>query len=374
MHERERERQQREPGGAEQRPEHARPQAGAFGELPPRQRRHEGGARELPGAGRQDVERPVGRGRRQPHRRCQRHHERPREQHPQQTAGRDAGAPRQGDGQQDQQRPEDVELLLDAERPGVQVRARGDGVGEVVLPLVREQQVGDEQHGRRPVPREAGPDQRRQDQDAPEQRDRHDQRERRYQPPHAARPELDEVDGPVAVHLAQKQRADEVAGDHVEDVDAGEPAGDRDPRVVDDDGEHSDRAQPVDVGAERVPCTWRGGSLVDPEAARLRGRSGGSVDGGRRLRHFSPAVVPDGASHTITGAMGQVARLSGRGWGEWLSPGTRGSRPAPGHRRYRRRPRTRSRHAAAPCRRGCPGARASPATPARRPAAGWRCG
>ena len=60
------------------------------------------------------------------------------------------------------------------------------------------------------------------------------------------------TDPPVAVDLAEEQLGDQEAGDHEEDVDPDEAAGqERDAGVTGDHGQHGDRPQALDVGAER---------------------------------------------------------------------------------------------------------------------------
>ncbi len=144
------------------------------------------------------------------------------------------------------ERPEEVELLLHRERPEVgeearppelfevrgvgedevpvgEVEERGEGVAAGLVDLVR---VGDRRD-----------DHRHRDQHA----------DRGEEAAGAADPEAGELDLAGAAELAQEQRGDQVAADDEEDVDAEEAA--RQPaeaRVVAEDGEHGERPHRVD--------------------------------------------------------------------------------------------------------------------------------
>ena len=182
------------------------------------------------------------------------------ERHPERRAdGAAAAAPEPGDGEQ-QGRPDQVELLLDRQRPEVEHRARFDVLGEVVDRLLGEVPVGrveggaddvagdfDRAHGRE--------QQQREDADRGEQ----DRRERQ-QPPGAAGVEAAQGDAPGAVDLVEQKAGDEEAGDDEEDVDADVAAGEeRDAGVAEQDRADRDRAHALDVRPEAAlgvtrPC------------------------------------------------------------------------------------------------------------------------
>ena len=151
---------------------------------------------------------------------------------------------REGDG------PEQVELLLDRQRPEV---AEQGGPGELLeVGLVAQDQVpvGHVGHRGQRLAAERG------DLSEVEERagDHHhgDQHpDRRQQPPRAPQPERDEVDSPLLAELAEQQRGDQVAADDEEDVDPEEPAG-KPPapvvEVVDEHGQHGDGTQAIQAG------------------------------------------------------------------------------------------------------------------------------
>ena len=152
---------------------------------------------------------------------------------------------------QHQQRPHDVELLLDPERPEVQHRARRRVRGEVVGRLRGEADVGHvegrcdhvEAHAAVVEPRQREP---REHGDHAEDQGRGGQ-----QPAGPTRPEAGERHVAVALHLGDQQAGDEEAGDHEEHVDADEAAAEqRQPHVVADDGDDRDRPQAFDVRSE----------------------------------------------------------------------------------------------------------------------------
>jgi hypothetical protein len=154
--------------------------------------------------------------------------------------------PARDDGDQ-HERPDQVVLLLDRERPGVRQRP-GAQVDEHVGPVGQVEQRGGDRDLRRQRHRVA---QRRQHQ-------RHGQRDheqqRRQQPQRAAGPERPQVDPPGAVELGEQQGGDEEPADHEEDVDPGEAAVRGGRGVEEDDGTDRERAQPVEG---RVPLHKR---------------------------------------------------------------------------------------------------------------------
>ncbi len=178
---------------------------------------------------------------------------------------------------QHDQRPHQVELLLDRQAPGV-VERRGDAehvpvadVGQHPVP------VGDVPEGGEHVAPEAGavglggePQQQR--------RDAHDQHEHGgQQAPRPPCPEPAEADAAGAVVLGDEQRGDQEAGEDEEEVDAEEPAVEA-PEVEGDDRGHRQAAQPVE------------GGLVAQPAARGPGDGRGRLVGRRRVEGCGRAV------------------------------------------------------------------------------------
>ena len=142
--------------------------------------------------------------------------------------------------------PEEVELLLDRERPEVAEQRRGLELFEVGLVAEDEVPVGEvEERGERVAAQRVDPvrlDDRRDD-----HRHRDEDADRRQQAPRPPQPEPADPDVAAAPVLAEQERGDQVAADHEEDVDAEEAARHpADARVVEEDGEHGDRPQRVD--------------------------------------------------------------------------------------------------------------------------------
>ncbi len=144
------------------------------------------------------------------------------------------------------ERPEEVELLLDRERPEVGEERGALELVEVGLVAEDEVPVGDVgERGDRVAAQlvdAVGLDDRGGDH---RHRDQHP--DRRQQPPRPPQPEAPQPHVPAAAELAQQQRGDQVAADHEEDVDAEEAA--RHPAdggVVEEHREHRQRPQGVD--------------------------------------------------------------------------------------------------------------------------------
>ena len=173
----------------------------------------------------------------------------------------------------EQQRPDDVELLLDRQRPEVLDRG-GRQVGREVVDLAPgEDPVDDVGRGRRDVDPHVAPAQPGHD----EPRDHRggDEHEHRggQQPPDPPADEPQPRDRPARVQLGDEQPGDEEAGDDEEDVDADEPPAQRQAGVVGEHGEDGDRPQALDVGTEprappRRPCGSPAGPLGRRRAAR----------------------------------------------------------------------------------------------------------
>ena len=145
-----------------------------------------------------------------------------------------------------EQREDEVELLLDGQRPEVGQRPQGGVLGEVagVLP---EDEVGGE-GGRRGHVLAEGAVRIRQEEPAAgdERRDEHEH-ERGEEAEGAAPVEPREREAALG-EAAPDDPRDQIAGDDEEDVDAGEAAARRRGEgVEDDDGRDRDGAQPVDV-------------------------------------------------------------------------------------------------------------------------------
>ena len=165
-----------------------------------------------------------------------------------------------GEQRERHQRPDEVELLLDRERPEVHEQL-GGGLVEVARaggdlePVRREGERAD--HLAPDVDEQVLAD---------EPRDEHAgddaQHERGQQSPGAAHPELGERDTTGAVVLTDEQRGDEEARDDEEDVDAEEAAGQpRRVEVVDEHTGDRKRAKSVEAldrepGAHVRPQGW----------------------------------------------------------------------------------------------------------------------
>ena len=234
----------REPDPADQAPE--RGDEAMRGREPVSGDGQEPAGRQLPGPGRERVEGPADRRVGQDEVR----RERPDDDEPED--GRHPDPPPSADEQQEG-RPDEVELLLDRERPEVEERRRPGDRGEVVALGQREPDVGDGQrrggtigHDLRPVEEtHEGPRRR-------ERGDEHD-RGRGQEAPDPAGVEPAERDPAAALVLAHEEAGDQEAADDEEDVDADEAAGDRQAGMEQDDEEDREPAEALDVRAERRP-------------------------------------------------------------------------------------------------------------------------
>ena len=168
-----------------------------------------------------------------------------------------------------------VELLLDGQRPVVLHHARLQVVGAVGGALDDEAPVGHVERGGGHVSGQGA-----QLVGVAGHRGhghRHGQTHQggREQPAEAPAPEPGQPDAPGALALAQQQRGDEVAGEHEEDRDAQEAAGEQvGGEVVDDDGGHGQAPQAVEgrhpVGVRRR--VGRGGRVTRARPARVAPR------------------------------------------------------------------------------------------------------
>ena len=188
------------------------------------------------------------------------------------------------DGEAEDDRPHDVELLLDRERPEVLERRRpAEGV-EVRLLGEDQEPVGRVGERCDDVAAEAG--QLVRDDHRGVDRHRGQHREQRGQeaagPPH---PEVRPVDGFGALPLLDEQGRDEEAADDEEDLDAQEAAGDpRHVGVVEQHRQHRDGPEAVE------------GWLVAEPAPAARGLVGATGRGGRRERGHHELRVPQGTA------------------------------------------------------------------------------
>lgn len=267
----------------------------------------------------------------------------------------------------DQRRPQQIELLLDAEGPVVLERRRGSIRGEVVGAGGREPVVADVQRGGDPVAQGDACLQRRQDQRGTDRGDDQHQRPGREQPSGARPAEAGHPDGAGGHHVVPQQPRDEKAGEDEEHVDPDEPTPQPGHTGVEQHhGQHRDGAQALDVGAERAHSGLDGGGRN-----RRGGRGGriGEVDRRRHARHDAPGD----SRHTLaTPLRKRTCRAHNRGRGTTRTvartlSNTRGTATSPGRAsagtsRGPRRPR----RSCTPD--GWPRRRTAAGPPARRPA------
>ena len=191
------------------------------------------------------------------------------------AVGRPAPTAAQEQDEQDEaQRPDDVELLLDRQRPVVLHRGGLGALGEVVDRAPRQDPVDDVD--RRPddvAAYLAPPPPRHQEPRGDRDRDE-DEDGRRQQPAGPPRHEPWPRDRARGGQLAQQQPGDEVAGDDEEDVDAEEAVRqERQARVVDQHEQDGDRPQALDVGPEALR-PGRPGQVRTPRAGGPQGPRG----------------------------------------------------------------------------------------------------
>ena len=261
-----------EPADPRQR-DRAEQEAGPSGE--PAGRRGEKPAEsELPGARRERVERPRLVDAREPERRGERcRHDR---------ADHERDAPpgaAAGERHDHERRPEQVELLLDAERPEVAEGRRRRGP-EVVRRVDREADVADREGRRRAVEGDLREVQRCEDEGR--HADGHHDRDERCgeDPPHPARVEGREADPARPLVLADDQAGDQEARQDEEGVDADEAAGrPREPEMEQEDGDDGDPAKTLEVGPDLARPFGRGradraGAVGGAATASARARAG----------------------------------------------------------------------------------------------------
>ena len=148
-------------------------------------------------------------------------------------------------------REQEVELLLDAEAPGVQQRQVLGGGAEVVE-LLPVEDVGDREDGRDEAAGEVAQLERREPGEGEGDAGEEDGDQRRQDAAGAALVEAGDGEAPGG-EVAQQDPGDQVAGDHEEDVDAEPAAGEGSEAGVEEDHrEDGDGAQAVDLAAPAV--------------------------------------------------------------------------------------------------------------------------
>ncbi len=161
--------------------------------------------------------------------------------------------------QREERGEEQVELLLDAEAPGVQQR-QVIGGGTEVVEDAPEPEVRDREHGGEKARREARELRGRHPGDRKGDAGEKNDHERRQDAAGAALVEAGDREAPLG-ELAREDAGDEVARDHEEDVDAEPAAGEgREAGVKQHHRQHRDRAQAVDLAAIAVRRRRYGGA------------------------------------------------------------------------------------------------------------------
>ncbi len=148
----------------------------------------------------------------------------------------------------EEERPEDVELLLHGQRPEMLEQRRPRRILEVRVLADDQEPVRDVGPGRQRIGAETG---HVVGQDDDRERDHgHDQRaDRREEPPGPAPPEVSDVESACPGVLAQQEARDQVAADHEEQVDAEESARQQVRiQVVGEHGDDRERTQSIEPG------------------------------------------------------------------------------------------------------------------------------
>ncbi len=151
-------------------------------------------------------------------------------------------------GRQDQERPEQVELLLDGERPEMAQRRGRAELGEVRDVVEDEPPVAEVEDARRQIAAE-GAQLAAIEQRGPSHRDEQHYEEGREQSTGAADPELSQGDPAVPSVLGDQEVGDQVARQHEEDLHAEQTAR-RPPEVEveDDDRQDGDGPDAIQTG------------------------------------------------------------------------------------------------------------------------------
>ena len=240
-------------------------------------------------------------------------------------------APAQEHDEHDQDRPAQVELLLDRERP--EVLQRGGRIPLVEIlgafhgePVVEAIERGEDPvDGDRPDLQGRGPDA------SSDHGGHHDRHGRGQQPANPAGVEGGQRPDAVLADRLQQQARDQETGDHEEDVDADEPSVYAEQiGVVQHHGQHREGPQPLDVRPElgrpgRVPANMPtgGGALRSPRSpqgashqrAVLRSRvwvgAGGRVlAAARSCRRWRLPTRPTAAPPVAASATTESARCT----------------------------------------------------------------
>ena len=144
-------------------------------------------------------------------------------------------------------RPHEIELLLDTERPQVQQRL-AVALAVEIADLAHRREIGHEQRRRESVPAEQAELLREHRVPADDEDEGHDDDQRGKQAPHATGIEAREAEG-AGGEFGADQAADQIARDDEEDVDADIARAQRlGERVIEHDRQDRDGPQAVDVG------------------------------------------------------------------------------------------------------------------------------
>ena len=207
-----------------------------------RGQRHQRSGQQLPGARQRKEEGLLGVGRPRPQRKAEAQRAQPRHHQPH----RPGPHPQH---QRQQQRVDQIELLLDRQAPGVQQRLQGGGVGKVAG-LGHEIEVGQEYRRHPEACHQAAVGARRQPEPAHRRSDRQHHEQRGQDAPRPALVKAQDRDAAAQVVVFDQDFGDQIARDHEKDVNPEKAAAETgDPGVKQDHRHHRHRAQPVDVAA-----------------------------------------------------------------------------------------------------------------------------
>ena len=183
-----------------------------------------------------------------------------------------AGPEHRRDGDH-QQRPEQVVLLLDTERPRVLQRRRRAALREVVGLLCDEGPVRHPEERGDGVVAQCGGGLRREECARRHHRQHHDD-QRGQQPSRAPDPEARQRDSPATGQFVEQQRGDQESAEHEEDVDTEEPAGNTgDAAVLGQDEPNRDGADAVQRRDALRPSAMSARGDTDlAHCAKFRGR------------------------------------------------------------------------------------------------------
>ena len=195
------------------------------------------------------------------------------------------------------QRPEQVVLLLDGQRPRVLQRRRRRPVTEVIGVLGDEQPIGHpEQGGHGFVAQVGGGFCGEQFAGGHHGQHHHDQRGQ--QPPGSSNPEAFQTDPAGAADLVQQQRGDQEPTEHEEHVDAEESAGhSRNTAMVGEHQRDRDRSDTV----ERSDATTRADVAARPHTDRRRTQGSAGFDGSAGNAGFDGSAVVAGLDGSAVG-------------------------------------------------------------------------